>query len=340
MQASSTPQHWQLSRHGDSPGAQTIGSHVPATHDWQSPQEGTHVLGSHWKSPGAAGGGRSLHAKPGSQVPGHSPPQPSDSPQRRPSHDGRQTQREPVHTSLGDAHAVPALQVPPQPSLGRSPQGRVEGGAQLGAQHAPPAQRSPASQRVPMGQAGQPGASTGSTPHARVLAGAHVLQHAPPVQVLPASHCVPSVQTRQIAPEASRWSGMSRPHAMLDDEGQRGQQLPSMQSAPAGHIVPVPQSRHGAPEGSVGSGMGSPHATVEGARQLSQHTRSSGRLVPGGLAHERPGSQRVPKPVQVRQSDAGMGSPQSIAEGALQEPQHMPPAPPVHVVPAAQPAVP
>jgi hypothetical protein len=44
--------------------------------------------------------------------------------------------------------------------------------------------------------------------------------------------------------------------------------------------------------------------------------------------------------VQVRQSDAGIGSPQSTAAGALHEPQHMPPAPPVQVVPGMQPAVP
>lgn len=86
--------------------------------------------------------------------------------------------------------------------------------------------------------------------------------------------------------------------------------------------------------------MGMPQATLEAAGQLAQHTRSSGEVVPGGLAHERPGSQRVPKPAHVRQSEAGIGSPQSIAEGALHAPQHMPPAPPVQVVPAPQPAVP
>lgn len=204
VQASSTPQHSQVSRHADSPGAHVMGSHEPATHDWQRPHDGTHVLGSHWKSPGAAGGGSSLQAKPGSQVPGHSPPQPSDSPQRRPSQEGRHTQREPTQTSLGDSQAVPAAQVPPQPSLGRSPQARVEGGLQVGAQQLPPVQRSPASQRVPEGHAGQPGASTGSTPHSSVLGEAQLPQQTPPVHVLPASHCVPALHRRQMAPVASR----------------------------------------------------------------------------------------------------------------------------------------
>jgi hypothetical protein len=230
--------------------------------------------------------------------------------------------------------------VPPQPSLGRSPHGRVEGGLQVGAQQAPPEQRSPASQRVPLGQAGHPGASTGSTPHSSVLGGAHAPQHTPPVQVLPASHRVPTLQTLQTSPVASRWSGMSTPHATLEVLGQRGQQLPSMQSEPAGHMVPVPQSRQGAPLGSVGSGMGMPHATVAAAGHAPQHTRASGPVVPGGFAQDRPGSQRVPKPLQVRQSEEGMGSPQLTVDGALHEPQHMPPAPPVQVSPLSQPAVP
>lgn len=83
-----------------------------------------------------------------------------------------------------------------------------------------------------------------------------------------------------------------------------------------------------------------PHATVAAAGHDPQHTRASGPVVPGGFAHERPGSQCVPKPLQLRQSEAGMGSPHVTAEGALHAPQHMPPAPPVQVLPLPQPAVP
>jgi hypothetical protein len=63
-------------------------------------------------------------------------------------------------------------------------------------------------------------------------------------------------------------------------------------------------------------------------------------LVPGGLAHARPGAHCVPKPAHERQSDEGIGSPHAIAEALLHDPQHTPSAPPVHVVPGAQPAVP
>jgi hypothetical protein len=82
----------------------------------------------------------SEHTKPGSQVPMHSPPQPSDSPQRRPMHDGvhAQCSGDPLHVSPSVLHAVPGVHAPPHPSLGASPHGRVDGGVHVGEQHVVP----------------------------------------------------------------------------------------------------------------------------------------------------------------------------------------------------------
>ncbi len=246
---------------------------------------------------------------------------------------------EPPQVSAGEAHAVPGAHVPPHPSLGRSPHGRVEGGAHVGAQQPAAPQRSPAAQRVPFGHAAHPGGSIGSTPHARELAAAHPGQHEPAVHALPAAHIVPSPQVRHTAPDESRWSGMSTPHATLEAVGQRGQQPPAKQSDPAGHMVPAPQSRHTAPP-EVTSGTGMPHATVELDAQAPQQTRASAPLVPGGFTHDVPLAQRVPKPLHIRQLGDGIGSPQSTADEVAQAAQHMPLAPPVQVEPAAHPAVP
>lgn len=101
-------------------------------------------------------------------------------------------------------HIVPGVQVPPQPSLGASPHARVEGGVQLGAQHAPLRQRSPLGHIVPFGHIGQPAGSVGSVPHASELADGHAGQHEPPVQVLPLVHIVPAPHVRQTAPVPSR----------------------------------------------------------------------------------------------------------------------------------------
>ena len=106
----------------------------------------------------------------------------------------------PPHVSAGDPHAVPGEHVPPQPSLGVSPHGRVEGGAQLGAQQPLAPQRSPLGHIVPFGHIAQPGGSTGSTPHASVLAERQVGQHEPAVQVAPEAHIVPAVHVRQTTP--------------------------------------------------------------------------------------------------------------------------------------------
>jgi hypothetical protein len=109
-----------------------------------------------------------------------------------------------VHVSAGEAHAVPAAQVPPQPSLGVSPHGRVEGGAHVGAQQLPLRHRSPAAQRVPFGHIAQPAGSTGSVPHASVEGSAQPGQQLPPVHVVPAAHIVPSPHMRHTRPIASR----------------------------------------------------------------------------------------------------------------------------------------
>ncbi len=179
----------------------------------------------------------------------HSPPQPSASPQRRPTHEGVHWHEsgEPEHVCPVPVHIVPGVQVPPHPSLGASPHGRVEGGVQLGAQHAVPRQRSPLGHIVPFGHIGHPAGSVGSVPHASVLAAGHAGQHEPPVQVLPLAHIVPAPQVRHTAPVPSRWSGMSTPHATLFALGHCGQHEPPMQLLPDGHIVPLPQSRQTTP---------------------------------------------------------------------------------------------
>jgi hypothetical protein len=152
-----------------------------------------------------AGGGRSEQTKPGSQVPMHSPPQPSASPQRRPVHEGVHAQRSglPPQLSPSPVQSVPGVQVPPHPSLGASPQARVEGGVQLGAQHAPPRQRSPAGQRVPIGHIAQPAGSLGSTPQSSELAEPHAGQQVSPSHVVPLEQRVPAPQVRQTRPIAS-----------------------------------------------------------------------------------------------------------------------------------------
>lgn len=112
-----------------------------------------------------------------------------------------------------------------------------------------------------------------------------------------------------------------------------------MHEPPAGHIVPVPQSRHTVPP-PITSGTSTPQATVEAAGHEPQHTRGSAPVVPGGFTQERPVAQRDPKPVHMRHVGDGIGSPQSTLPEEAHDAQHMPVAPPVHVVPAPQPAVP
>jgi hypothetical protein len=135
----------------------------------------------------------------------HSPPQPFDSPQRRPTHDGVHAQwsGEPLQVSPVPVHAVPGVHVPPHPSLGALPHGRVDGGVQVGAQQPVPVQRWPAGHIVPFGHAAQPAGSVGLKLHMSELAAAHAGQHEPPVQLDPLAHIVPVPHVRQTAPVES-----------------------------------------------------------------------------------------------------------------------------------------
>lgn len=179
MQSCAAVQHSQVERHALSPGPQRRGSQEPRTQDSQSPHVIGHSLGSHAKSPAT----RSAQVNPASHAPGHSPPQPSGSPQSLPTHDGMQTQvrGSPVHTSPARAHRVPGTHVPPQPSLGTSPQARVDAAVQLGRQQLPATQRSPR------------------------------------------GHIAPSLHVRQIRPSAARTGGIGVPHETLAVSGQNGQ---------------------------------------------------------------------------------------------------------------------
>lgn len=136
----------------------------------------------------------------------HSPPHPSASPQRRPSHEGLHWQRSgvPTHISPGLVHIVPGEHVPPQPSLGVSPHGRVDGALHAGAQQPLARHTWPAGHIVPFGHAGQPAASIGSVLHGSELALAHAVQHEPAIHVRPAGHIVPSVHVRQTTPAELR----------------------------------------------------------------------------------------------------------------------------------------
>lgn len=147
----------------------------------------------------------SEQTKPGSHAPMHWPPQPSASPQRRPTHEGvhAQCSGEPLQVWPVPVHIVPGVHVPPHPSLGASPHGRVDGSVHVGAQHVVPRQRSPAGHMVPFGHIGQPAGSIGSVPHARVAADGHAGQHAPPVQLAPLAHIVPVPHVRHTAPVES-----------------------------------------------------------------------------------------------------------------------------------------
>lgn len=74
--------------------------------------------------------------------------------------------------------------------------------------------------------------------------------------------------------------------------------------------------------------------------QVPQHSRSAGIVVPGGWMQLVPEAHIEPTPVHVRQLDEGIGSPQATVPAPAQFGQHVPVAPPVHVVPDAHVAVP
>lgn len=73
---------------------------------------------------------------------------------------------------------------------------------------------------------------------------------------------------------------------------------------------------------------------------VPQHSRSAGIVVPGGWMQLVPDGHIEPTPVQVRQLEEGIESPHATVLAAAQFAQHVPVAPPVHVVPDAHVAVP
>lgn len=120
-------------------------------------------------------------------------------------HDGVHEHRsgEPRHVSPTPAHIVPGVQVPPQPSLGASPQARSDAGEHVVAQQPLVPHRSPAGHIVPLGHVGQAALCIGVAPHASWSAAGQVGQHVPSTQVLPLAHELPVPHVRQTAPVAS-----------------------------------------------------------------------------------------------------------------------------------------
>jgi hypothetical protein len=217
----------------------------------------------------------------------HSPPHPSDSPQRRPTHDGVQRPRSgvPEQVSPGLEQAVPGLQVPPHPSLGVLPQGRVGGAVQVGAQRVPARQVEPIGHVVPFRHAGQSRGSMGSTPHMRLLAGAQAGQHTPPMHVDPGAPPVPTSHLRQTAPAASRTSGIRAPHGNDVAGGHGWQHEPLRHSSPPGACRPCATDHvwQTAPHGASTSGMGTPQGTPLRGGHDPQDSRAARPLVPRGL---------------------------------------------------------
>jgi len=113
-----------------------------------------------------------------------------------------------------------------------------------------------------------------------------------------------------------------------------------MHVEPLSHIEPVEQSRHTLPSLAMTSGTCVPHGTLDALAHGPQHSRSAGRVVPGRLTQLVPDGHNEPAPTQVRHVGEGMGSPHATELDAAQVGQHVPSAPPVHVAPAVQPAVP
>lgn len=232
---------------------------------------------------------------------------------------------EPPQVSPGSEHAVPGVQVPPQPSLGASPHGRVEGGEQVGAQQLPLRQRSPAGHIVPFGHIGQPAGSVGSTPHAMEAAEPHVGQQAPPVhEPVPAGQRVPVPQP----PVRHAGAGTVAPHATLPADGQLAQHIGGVpvQVPPVQPPVPVPgQSRHSTPP-TITSGMSMPHGMDEADGHEPQQTRVPPPVVPGGFTHAVPAAHIVPKlhaPGAPRHGGVGTVMPQGVPLAAGQFAQHI-----------------
>lgn len=152
-----------------------------------------------------------------------------------------------------------AQQVPPIPPVHEvpEPQPPVPKPVQV-RQTAPVASRT-SGMRVPQGTddgSAHPAQQARSTPPPGRL-----------VQLVPLPHIVPvPLQVRHTAPEASRASAMSAPHATLPAPGQRGQQSPSMQSLPEGQRVPSPTQLELPMQV---AGIGVPQSTMPGERQPS-----------------------------------------------------------------------
>ncbi len=135
----------------------------------------------------------------------HSPPQPFDSPQSRPTQDGvhEHSRGEPRHVSPIPAHIEPGVQVPPQPSLGASPHARIDAGEHVVAQQPLAPQRSPAGHIVPLAHIGQPALCIGVVPQVSSPAAGQFGQQLPPAHVLPLAHWLPVPHVRQTVPVAS-----------------------------------------------------------------------------------------------------------------------------------------
>jgi hypothetical protein len=152
-----------------------------------------------------------------------------------------------------------AQQVPPEPPVQAVPDPQPPVPKPVQVRQTAPVASSTSGTRVPQG------ADDGSAHPPQ-----HVRSTPPPgrsVQLAPLPHIVPvPLQLRHTAPEASRESGMSAPHATLPAPGQRGQQSPSMQSLPEGQRVPSPVQLELPMQ--VG-GIGVPQSTMPAERQPS-----------------------------------------------------------------------
>lgn len=139
-----------------------------------------------------------------------------------------------MHVAPGSLHCVPGSHVPPQPSSGASPQGRVEDGAQLGVQQLPSLHTCPPGHIVPSPQVRQTAPLASSTS----------------ASAAPQGTDAASAQ----APQHTRSSSSVVPGGFVHD-------------APAGQREPTPaQVRQDA------SGIGAPQSIESALAQLSQHT--------------------------------------------------------------------
>ena len=133
---------------------------------------------------------------------------------------------------------------------------------------------------------------------------------------------------------------MCAPHITPPALGHCGQHAPAMQLEPLAHIVPGVHVAHAVPSLPMTFGIVVPHATLAGLGQVPQHSRSIGLVSPMGAAQLVPVGHMEPTPVHVRHVGDGIGSLHATEPAPAHVGQHVPPAPPVHVVPDPQPIVP